>query len=407
MDVRTSRWPFFITSVALGAGCVQGPDAGISEEELVTCDVAAGSYRTQTMGGWGARPRGGNPGAYLHANFERAFPAGLTIGCDRTLTLRSAAAVTAFLPSGSTGSVLPRSLVDPTRATYSNVLAGQLVAATLSVRFDESDPDFGSSELALGALEIASGPLAGLTVSELLAEANLALGGCASAYPIGALVSELDRFNRSFDDGTSYSAALTCPAVPERWMQCDNDEWLEEPRDVVALGEDALGRPVATTLECVTPHEMVLLPEGFDTVECTSHGLVRYVLGPLSEGPDMYFKLCDPGDPIVLDEVGGPAAIRCPDEGSVRFFQRNLFGGLSPRLLPCAPGAVIDTEAYFGLSSLGTNIVPQIGCPASGTVSVHYYGEGAPPLSPYAVSWRSASCIAGTPTALNDDRLWH
>jgi len=53
-------------------------------------------FKTFTPGAWGAPCNGGNAGCYRDAHFAAAFPNGLTIGCNNTLTLTSAAAVQAF-----------------------------------------------------------------------------------------------------------------------------------------------------------------------------------------------------------------------------------------------------------------------------------------------------------------------
>src|SRR5205085_783181 len=61
-----------------------------------------GQLRTQTPGGWGAKPAGNNPGTYLYAHFAAAFPSGLTVGVtpNYNIKLTSPQAVTNFLPSG-------------------------------------------------------------------------------------------------------------------------------------------------------------------------------------------------------------------------------------------------------------------------------------------------------------------
>jgi hypothetical protein len=131
----------------LSAGCyyVTVTDAAGCSATHEACVCQPGDctgFRTQTQGGWGAPPVAGNPGAYLHANFAGAFPSGLTIGCTNTLTLTNAQAVTNFLPSGGVPSMLPPgNMVDP-GFSYFNVLAGQLVAAVLSVTFDLYDAHF-------------------------------------------------------------------------------------------------------------------------------------------------------------------------------------------------------------------------------------------------------------------------
>ena len=165
--------------------------------------------RTQTMGGWGAPPNGNNPGVYLHANFAAAFPNGLTIGCDNTLSLTSAQAVTNFLPSGGQPGMLPAgSMTDPT--SYGNVFAGQLVALTISVGLDWNDPDFGTGGNLADAV-INTGMFQGWTVQQLLDEANSLIGGCGSNYSASQLSDALAMVNENFVDGDTDEGNLDCP----------------------------------------------------------------------------------------------------------------------------------------------------------------------------------------------------
>lgn len=169
--------------------------------------------RTQTMGGWGAPPKGNNPGKYLHTHFAAAFPAGLSIGCQSgyTLKLTSAQAVTSFLPSGGQPRALTSNLVNP-GSGYNNTFAGQVAALALSVGFDAFDPNFGLSSTPLGSAIINSGTFTGMTVQQVLDEANKALGGCATTYSISALNSIVSSINESFVDGIAVNPALlSCP----------------------------------------------------------------------------------------------------------------------------------------------------------------------------------------------------
>jgi hypothetical protein len=167
-------------------------------------------HRTQTQGGWGSPPNGGNPGAYLHANFAGAFPAGLQVGCNFTITLTSAQAVTDFLPQGGPPSALTQNYVDPGSGNIS-VLAGQVTALALSVGFDAFDPNFGVSAFPLADLELASGTFAGWTVAEVLAEGEAILGGCASQYTASQINDALSTINQNFVDGTTDNGDLVCP----------------------------------------------------------------------------------------------------------------------------------------------------------------------------------------------------
>jgi hypothetical protein len=140
----------------------------------------------------------------------------LEIGCINKLRLTSAATVQAFLPSGTTARPLnPGTLVNPGQ-TYRNVLAGQLVALTLSVRFDAMDPAFGASSATLGNAIIQSGTFLGLTVQELLNEANSFIGGCPSFHTASQLNAALSAVNECFVDGTASCAFVGCAPPPKR-----------------------------------------------------------------------------------------------------------------------------------------------------------------------------------------------
>ncbi|MBK9255211.1 MAG: carboxypeptidase regulatory-like domain-containing protein [Saprospiraceae bacterium] len=168
--------------------------------------------RTQTMGGWGAPAAGNNPGVYRNANFASAFPNGLEIGCTNKLRLTTAQAVQNFLPCGGTGALLSAG-TQTNPNCIGNVFAGQLVALTLSVTFDLYDPNFAPSNFNLKDLKIGSGPLQGLSVQQLLIEANNLIGGCGSAYSISQLSTALTLSNESFVDGKVTNNYLVCCEV--------------------------------------------------------------------------------------------------------------------------------------------------------------------------------------------------
>ena len=168
-----------------------------------------GGLRTQTQGGWGAPPNGNNPGAYVHANFASPFPGGLVVGCNKTITLTSAQAVTNFLPQGSTPKALTANYVNP--SANITVLAGQITALKLSIGFDDYDVNFGASGTHLGDMIVNSGTFAGWTVSQLLAEGEKKLGGCASAYSASQLNDAISKVNENNDNGNTDKGFLRCP----------------------------------------------------------------------------------------------------------------------------------------------------------------------------------------------------
>lgn len=171
-----------------------------------------GRFRTQTQGGWGSSPSGDNPGAYLHKNFAAAFPTGLVVGGRYTLKLTSAQAVTDYLPDGGTASPLTRNWVNPTDKV--SVLAGQVVALTLSVGFDLYDPGFCADQVNLKDLVVAvpTSPCYGLTVQQVLDLANIALGG-GPGNP-SQLSDVVASINENFTDGTTNKGFLCYPKGP-------------------------------------------------------------------------------------------------------------------------------------------------------------------------------------------------
>jgi hypothetical protein len=206
LEVCEAGGPYTVRVTHIASGCHTDMSVHVTRLVCPPCKL-----RTQTQGGWGTSASGNNPGVYRDANFAAAFPAGLTIGCGgRTLKLTSAAAVQAFLPSGTNARVLnPGHLVDPGQS-YRNVFAGQLVAAKLSVGFDAHDPNFGAATGLLGNAVVVSGPFAGMTVSQIIAIADQVIGGCSNAYSPQHLNNVLDAINNNYVDGTQDHGFLLC-----------------------------------------------------------------------------------------------------------------------------------------------------------------------------------------------------
>lgn len=171
-----------------------------------------GLLRTQTQGGWGAKPSGNNPGTYLHANFAAAFPSGLQVGCNSGYTVKftNAQAITNFLPAGGEAAVLTANATNPADKSIKNVLIGQLTALTLSVGFDTYDANFGSGGQKLGDMYIGSGTFKGKTVSQFLAIANDVLGGCSNAYKASDVNETASKINENYVDGNINNRYLLC-----------------------------------------------------------------------------------------------------------------------------------------------------------------------------------------------------
>ena len=173
------------------------------------CDC--GSFQTFTQGGWGAKPRGGNPGSILHDNFAGIAP--LIVGVGYSLRFDSAQEVTDFLPSGTTAGVLTQSYDPPTGVTSGGVFSAQLTALKLNVLLDDEIRPNASGELA--DVEIVGGPYAGMSIGEFLALAEQVLGGNTGLLGTGQTVDNMktqaDAINNGFHDeagvepdGTTY-----------------------------------------------------------------------------------------------------------------------------------------------------------------------------------------------------------
>lgn len=170
----------------------------------------AGQFKTFSQGGYGTNCNGNNPGCYRDAHFAAAFPNGVTIGCANGYTLKftTSAAVAAYLPAGGGPAVLASSAVNPTSSRGN--LSAQLLALSLSVGFDASDPNFSASSASLGSLTIASGTFAGMTISNFLQLGNNVLGGCSSQYTPSQINEMADALNNNFHEGNTDNGYVNC-----------------------------------------------------------------------------------------------------------------------------------------------------------------------------------------------------
>ncbi len=169
-------------------------------------------FTTYTQGGWGSNPKGNNPGTILENNFKSVFPFGLTIGSINKISFTSASAVRAFLPQGGTAKRLNAgTLINPTKSTFSSVLAGQLVAATINVQFDKHLPNFGASLTKLKDLKVSVAPFFNMSIEEVVAEANSFIGGISSTYSANDFNTILTKINEGYDNGITSNSIFACP----------------------------------------------------------------------------------------------------------------------------------------------------------------------------------------------------
>ena len=161
--------------------------------------TALAPLRTITQGGWGAPAHGNNPGTILNANFAAISPVRIgstSAGCFQ-LTFTSADAIRSFLPQGGPPARLTSNATNPTTSA-AGVFAGQVLALKLNVAMS----NIGALPAGLGNFVLTSGPAAGKTVNQVLADANAALG-CGTLPSYVSSISELndivDSINNMFD----------------------------------------------------------------------------------------------------------------------------------------------------------------------------------------------------------------
>ena len=199
---------------AVSEAATPWPGPGPEPEPPETIEI--GDFRTQTQGGWGTRCHGNNPGCYRDANFCGAFPNGLVVGCSNgyTVTFTTSEAVEDFLPAGRGPGSLGESYVNPGRhdAREAGVLLGQVTALTLNVGFDAYDEDFGAANYPLANLVVADGVCEGMSVADVLDDANDILGGCYTGCLTASQINEcVSRINENFVDGNMVGDYLELP----------------------------------------------------------------------------------------------------------------------------------------------------------------------------------------------------
>jgi len=174
--------------------------------------VDCGQLTTFSIGGWGAS--NGIGANYRDTHFAAAFPNGLTVGCgNNTYTFTSAQAIENFLPAGGPVSTISGNTTNPTGVQ--NQLASQLVAAELSLGFDANDANFAASTNSLGSAVYNNGPFSGMTVAQVIAHANLTLGGCSNAYSLGSLAEALAMLNLNYDGEGVDNGNFNCGSTEE------------------------------------------------------------------------------------------------------------------------------------------------------------------------------------------------
>ena len=192
-----------IVTVTAKAGTIK-VTATDKETVQVVAPAPDAPFKTFTIGGWGAKPSGNNPGKFLADNFATVYTAGVTVGGTKTLKLTSASAVEKFLPQTGSPAKLTQNYINPTWNVSS--FAGQVLALKLNVDFSAA----GLTRQGLDHSTVVSGELGGKTVTQVLTLANTVLGG--GSLPSGLSLSELHdivtKINENFDGGDDNNGYL-------------------------------------------------------------------------------------------------------------------------------------------------------------------------------------------------------
>jgi len=160
-------------------------------------------YCSFTPGGWGAPPNGNNIAQTLYQYFPAVYPKGAVIGGSSPYfsnTLTSASAVTTYLPDGGTPGLFTKNYTNPS-STSAAEFGTQVTALQFNVDFSSK----GYIKPGFSSLKVASGPLAGLTTTQVLALAEAAVSGNTSvlnpySITVAQLTSILGGINGNYDN---------------------------------------------------------------------------------------------------------------------------------------------------------------------------------------------------------------
>lgn len=159
----------------------------------------------------------------LYAPESDVFEVGIPGPSGFSLSFGDASDVLAFLPAAGIPAPLTESQTNPL-LSEAGLFAGEVMALKLDVDFSDAGLLMGSSGIPFGDLvldnflvETSYADLNGLTVRQLLADDNIALGGGPSLKPIAIMDSITADVNISFDGGVVTPFAqdhLVAPGMP-------------------------------------------------------------------------------------------------------------------------------------------------------------------------------------------------
>lgn len=170
---------------------------GDKEHHIKPCS----GFKTFSQEKWASTSNKQATSSILATNFATVFPTGLTIGGTKKIVFTNYTAVRSFLNQSGGSKVLSSSLLtNPTKSSYSNKFAAELVAATLNIEMDLKIASFATSTQNLKDLKIGKGTFKNWTVEQLVAEANKVIGGGTSPYSLSKISKAIENINDSYSD---------------------------------------------------------------------------------------------------------------------------------------------------------------------------------------------------------------